>query len=140
MVKVVSRLTVLFQNPFWVGIYERECYGQYEICKVTFGAEPKDYEVYDFMLRNYSGMRFSLSMKAAEAAERRLNPKRLQRLIQKQVQEGSGVGTKAQEALKLQQEQQKLERKCFSRGEREAENNRRYLLRREKQKEKHRGR
>lgn len=140
MVKVVSRLTVLFQDPFWVGVYERECCGKYEVCKVTFGAEPKDYEVYDFMLRNYSGMCFSLSMKAAAAAERRLNPKRLQRLIQKQVQAGSGVGTKAQEALKLQQEQQKLERKCFSRGEREAENSRRYLLRREKQKEKHRGR
>ncbi len=140
MIKIVSRLTVLFQDPFWVGIYERQCCGRYEVCKVTFGAEPKDFEVYDFLLRNYSWMRFSPAIMTAEAAERRMNPKRLQRLIQKQVQAGSGVATKAQEALKLQQEQQKLERKSFSREEREAENSRLYLLRREKQKEKHRGR
>ena len=40
------RLTVLFEDPFWIGIYERTCDGQYEVCKITFGTEPKDYEVF----------------------------------------------------------------------------------------------
>lgn len=44
----VSKLTVLFEDPFWIGLYEREYNGRYEVCKITFGAEPKDYEVYDF--------------------------------------------------------------------------------------------
>ena len=48
----VSKLTILFEDPFWIGIFEREDNGHYEICKITFGAEPKDYEVYDFILKN----------------------------------------------------------------------------------------
>lgn len=30
---VRSKLTVFFQEPFWVGIYEREDAGRYEVCK-----------------------------------------------------------------------------------------------------------
>ena len=28
-----GKLTVFFEEPFWVGIYERECDGKYEVCK-----------------------------------------------------------------------------------------------------------
>jgi hypothetical protein len=41
----VSKLTILFEAPFWIGLYEREDNGQYEVCKIIFGAEPKDYGV-----------------------------------------------------------------------------------------------
>ena len=41
-----TSLTVTFEAPFWIGLYERESDGAYEVCKITFGAEPKDYEVY----------------------------------------------------------------------------------------------
>ena len=47
-------LTVLFEQPFWIGILERSGERRYEACKITFGAEPRDAEVYDFLLRNYS--------------------------------------------------------------------------------------
>ena len=40
------------EGPFWVGVYERFTDAGLEACKVTFGSEPKDYEVYAFMLRN----------------------------------------------------------------------------------------
>ena len=36
-----SSLTVFFEDPFWVGVYERTDGGRYEACKITFGAEPK---------------------------------------------------------------------------------------------------
>ena len=39
-----STLTVFFENPFWVGVYERIDGDRYEVCKITFGAEPKDYD------------------------------------------------------------------------------------------------
>ena len=29
------------------------------MCKITFGAEPKDYEIYDFVLKNYYRLKFS---------------------------------------------------------------------------------
>lgn len=134
----ISKLTVYFKDPFWVGVYERTHGGQYEACKVTFGAEPKDYEVWDFFLQNWRRLKFSPSIPAAEQEERRVNPKRMQRQIQKQLQT-PGAGTRAQQALKLQQEQGKLARKTRSREMREAEAERRFALRQEKRREKHRG-
>ena len=45
MDKVNGKLTVFFEEPFWVGIFERIEDGKLSVAKVTFGAEPKDYEV-----------------------------------------------------------------------------------------------
>lgn len=45
-----SSLTILFEAPFWIGLYERTDNGKYEVCKITFGSEPKDYEVYELSL------------------------------------------------------------------------------------------
>lgn len=39
-----SSLTILFESPFWIGLYEHIDNNKYEVCKITFGAEPKDYE------------------------------------------------------------------------------------------------
>ena len=59
--------------------------------------------------------------------------------MRKQVQ-NTGIGTKSQQALKLQQEQLKTERKTVSREQREAEKKRQFELKQQKRKEKHRGR
>ena len=134
-----SKLTILFENPFWVGLYERIDGDQYEVCKVTFGAEPKDYEIYDFLLANWRKLTFSPPVKADKIQERRINPKRMQREINSQL-ENKGIGTKAQQALKLQHEQNKIERKIQSREQKEAEKERQFALRQEKKKAKHRGR
>ena len=131
-------LTVLFEDPFWIGVYEREWDGRYEVCKITFGAEPKDYEVYDFLLKNWKHLPFSPPVKAAPMAEHAVNPKRLQREIRRATRPAS-VGTKAQQALKLQQEQRKAERTERGREHRDAEKDRQYALRQEKRRQKHRG-
>lgn len=47
----VSKLTVFFEEPFWIGVYERQFKGKLEVCKIIFGAEPKDYDVYEFLLK-----------------------------------------------------------------------------------------
>ena len=114
-----------------MGVFERVSDGKLSVCKVTFGAEPKDYEVYEFVLKNYYQLRFSLAV-ATDIKEARHNPKRVQREVRKQVQ-NNGIGTKSQQALKLQQEQLKTERKIVSREQRQFE------LKQQKRKEKHRG-
>ena len=134
-----STLTVFFENPFWVGVYERIEGNRYEVCKITFGVEPKDYEVWDFLLKSWSKLKFGPPPKAERFEERKINPKRMQREIHNKLQE-PGIGTKAQQALKLQHEQNKLERKSISREQREAEKERQYELRQQKKREKHRGR
>ena len=134
-----SSLTILFEAPFWIGLYERTDGGKYEVCKITFGSEPKDYEVYEFLLKNWHKLKFSPPIQAEVSIERKLNPKRMQREIHSKLQE-PGIGTKAQQALKLQHEQNKLERKTISREQREAEKERQYELRQQKKRDKHRGR
>lgn len=134
MDKVVGRLTVFFEQPFWVGVFECISEGKLSVCKVTFGAEPKDYEVYDFVLKNYYELRFSPAV-ATDVKETGRNPKRIRREVRKQVQ-NTGIGTKSQQALKLQQEQSKTEHKT----KREAEKQRQFELKQQKRKKKHRGR
>lgn len=134
-----AKLTVLFDPPFWIGLFEREREGRYEACRVVFGAEPRDFEIYAYVLDHYDHLVFSPALASGPETDREVNPKRAQREARRQTQP-SGIGTKAQQALQLQREQNKEERRVLSRDAREAEQDRRLQLRREKRKQKHRGR
>lgn len=130
-------LKVFFEDPFWVGVFERIIDGKLSACKVTFGAEPKDGEVWEFVLQHYHELSFSPAVEA-EIRQTPDNPKRRQRNAGKLI-EGSGISTKSQEALRLQMEALKTERCRISREEREAEAQRRFELKQEKRREKQKG-
>ena len=51
MDKVSIKVTVFFEMPFWVGVFEQISQEKLSVCKVTFKTEPKDYEVYHFILK-----------------------------------------------------------------------------------------
>ena len=138
MDKVVGKLTVYFEDPFWVGIFERIDGDKLSVAKVTFGAEPKDYEIQEFVSKNYYNLKFSPSAPVTVKRDV-VNPKRRLRETRKQSQI-SGIGTKSQQALQLQREENKLERKVISREIKEAEKRRQFELKQQKRKEKHRGR
>ncbi|KEI98104.1 YjdF family protein [Clostridium botulinum] len=112
------KLTVLFDEPFWIGIFEKQDQDKIQICRVVFGQEPKDYEVYDFILKNYYNLKFSNPIAIDKNPKKEINPKRMQRKIKKTLQE-NGIGTKAQQALKLDYENKKTERKIRSKEDRE---------------------
>ena len=137
MNKTIEKLTVFFENPFWVGIFERISDGKLFVCKVTFGAEPKDYEVLEFVLKNYNNLNFSDAIDT-EMKNTSDNPKRRQREAKRHVS-GIGVGTKSQQALKLQHEKFKAIRKQKSKHQRESEKQRKFDLKQQKRKEKHKG-
>ena len=137
MDKVKGKLTVFFEDPFWVGIFERIEDGKLSAAKVTFGAEPKDYEVQEYIQKYYFRLQFSPAV-ATVVKEVKRNPKRMQRDAKRQMQE-TGIGTKSQQALKLQQEQNKQERKLRSRKKKEADDLRMFALKQQKKKEKHKG-
>ena len=137
MDKVSGKLTVYFEEPFWVGVFERIESGKLSVAKVTFGAEPKDYEVHEYIQKYYYSLKFSPAVDAVVKDIRR-NPKRMKREAKKQMQE-TGIGTKSQQALKLQQEQNKQERKVRSRKKREADELRMFELKQQKKREKHKG-
>ena len=110
MKPAVSTLTISFEAPFWVGLYEQEEEGLYQVCKIPFGAEPKDYEVYAFLQQHWKDLTFSPPLPAGTVPRTRINPKRLQREIRKQLQ-APAIGTKAQQALQLQHAQRVQTRK-----------------------------
>ena len=133
-----ARLTVYFEDPFWVGLFERGGGGTWEACKVTFGPEPKDCEVYAFLLENHRRLQFSPALKGQTSAAEAANPKRRQRQIRREL-ERPGCGTRAQQALAAQREQGRAVKQRSAREDREAERERQFALRREKRREKHRG-
>ena len=137
MDKASGKLTVYFEEPFWVGIFERIEDGKLSVAKVTFGAEPKDYEVQEYIQKYYFSLKFSPVVDTVVKDIKR-NPKRMQREAKKQMQE-TGIGTKSQQTLKLQQEQNKQERKVRSREKKEADELRMFELKQQKKREKHRG-
>ena len=137
MDKVSGKLTVFFEDPFWVGVFERIEDGRLSVSKVTFGAEPKDYEVQEYIQKYYSRLKFSPAVDTVVKDVKR-SPKRLQREAKKQMLE-TGIGTKSQQALKLQQEQNKQERKVRSREKKEADELRMFELKQQKKREKHKG-
>ena len=132
-----ASLKVFFENPFWVGVFERIEDGKLSICKVTFGAEPKDYEVLEYVLQHYYELVFSQAIET-EIRQAADNPKRRSRKARKQL-ENMGIGTKSQQALQRQREEMKKERRQISREEREAEAQRRFEMKQAKKKEKKRG-
>lgn len=94
MDKASGKLKVFFEDPFWIGVFERVEEGRLSVCKVTFGAEPKNGEILAWILKNYYQLQFSPAV-ADAVKERGCNPKRMQREVKKQL-EHVDVGTKSQ--------------------------------------------
>ena len=137
MDKASGKLTVYFEEPFWIGVFERIEDGKLSVAKATFGAEPKDYEVQEYIQKYYFSLKFSPAVDTVVKDIKR-NPKRMQREAKKQMQE-TVIGTKSQQALKLQQEQNKQERKKRSHSRKETEKKRMFELKQQKKRENHKG-
>lgn len=113
------KLTVYFEDPFWVGVFERMADRELETARIVFGAEPKDVEVLHFIMEHFNTLQFSPPLEVEPETRKKINPKRLQRQIRDEVA-GSGVGTKAQQAIGQAYEAKKSEnRKTKGVGRRE---------------------
>ncbi len=82
-------------------------------------------------------MQFSPAVEANEK-ETNKNPKRRLREAKKQLQ-NKGIGTQSQQALKLQQEQNKKVSKIQSHKQKRIDNERKFELKQQKRKRKHKG-
>ncbi|MCJ7856690.1 YjdF family protein [Lachnospiraceae bacterium NSJ-143] len=138
MDKTMFAMTVFFDGQFWSGVYERQDGNIYSVSKFVFGPEPKDYEIYSFLLENWKRLRFSPYAQADIAVQKYINPKRMQRSVKKELQ-NTGIGTKAQQALKAQQENAKAERKKYNRRLKELDRDYIFTQKQEKRKKKHKG-
>jgi hypothetical protein len=134
-------LTIFFEDPFWVGVVERQADGALMAARHLFGTEPAPAEVLEFVLGQMSRLieRSSVAI-AIDAPERRaVNPKRAAREASRALAQ-RGSSTQAQEAIRIQLEQSKQLHKQRNKAEREAEANYKRQLKVEKAKARHRGR
>lgn len=134
---IKCKLTVYFEDPFWVGVFEQICNNKLSVAKVTFGKEPKDYEIHEYVMKKYNSLQFSPAVEANEKKTNK-NPKRRLREAKKQLQ-NKGIGTQSQHALKLQQEQNKKVRKVQSHKQKRIDDERKFELKQQKKKRKHKG-
>lgn len=133
-----GQLTVYFEDPFWVGVFERQEGDKLSVCRVVFGPEPKDYEVYAFIESMYYRLPFSRGLEAEVIKKKRVNPKRLQRQIKKAT-ETRGIRTKAQEAIQQERDTRKSESKKHAKAVREEQKRLRFQEKQEKKKQKKKG-
>lgn len=133
-----AKLTVFFEDPYWIGVFEREDISGYQVSRVVFGSEPTDAELYEFIKSEYRNLKFGKPIAGQVKIERKKNFKRMQREVRKQVME-QGVGTKAQQAMKQALAETKQERRQDSRKRNREEERLQFELRQQKKKEKHKG-
>lgn len=134
MEKVQIKLTILFDDAFWIGFFERITQDKLEVAKVTFGAEPKEIEILEYILYKYKYLKFSES-KQIKTKQTATNPKRMKRLVEKQT-----IGKKSWDALKEQQEKNKITKKTYNKEQREEQKQIKFELKQKKKQEKHKGR
>lgn len=131
------KISVFFEDPFYVGVFERTDNKKIYVAKVTFGKEPKDRELNSYLNENYYKLKWQISDE--EYIEKEIkNPKRKQREAKKELVKRS-IGTKSQNAIKKQYEEGKLVNKKKAKERKDVKEKIKYELRQNKKKEKHKG-
>lgn len=136
-----NHLTVFFEDPFWVGVVERQEDDTLHAARHIFGSEPSPPQVLEFVLYQLGSLlaKPAVAVSAEQPAPRPANPKRAAREAARALAQ-RGSSAQAYEALRLQLEQNKQLRKQHTRAQREAEANYKRRLKLQKAKARHRGR
>lgn len=137
----IVKATLFYEKRFWVGLFERTDKEGYAVARHIFGGEPADQEVYEFILNNYQNLKFG-ELKDIQIQIQRMNPKRVQREIRKEMdklKETTQPSTLAQDYMREEIEKNKLIKKTTTRAENQARKEEQFALKQEKKKEKHRG-
>lgn len=135
------KATIFFEKHYWLGTFERTDKEGYAVARHIFGAEPSDPEVYAFVLNHYHELKFG-EAKEINVQIRRMNPKRLQREVRREMKRMEGLvkpSTMAQDYMREEIEKKKKEKKSYSSTEKQARKDEQFLLKQGKRKEKHRG-
>ncbi|HFK1762049.1 5-formyltetrahydrofolate cyclo-ligase [Bacillus wiedmannii] len=132
-------LTVYHDGQFFVGIITHKEKGKLYGARYIFGMEPSDEEVLIFVNGPMLAY-FQHVAKCGVEVKGKQRPKNIKRIIRQAAKEVNVKRfTKAQEAIGLSYELHKQEKKVRSKEMREAEKQRRRLIKVQKAKQKHRG-
>jgi hypothetical protein len=133
-----GKLTVIYESPYWVGIFERTNGDTYQATRFIFGAEPTDPQLLQFALTVFPGLQFSRPAEISAVQSREVNFKRRMRQVKKQMTNTAGP-TRAQMAIKQEYEDQARQRAQTSHEVQVEEADRKFQLKQAKRAKKHRG-
>ena len=132
------KLTVYFEDPFWTGIFEKTENNSLSVVKVVFGSEPKDGEIYQFILSDFQNLVFGAKVPLNKKISlKKPNPKRIHRKIRAELKKKT-ISTKAQTAVALDREARKSDHKTKKSLRKKEEKQEEYLKKRKKAKSKKR--
>ncbi|EHJ52505.1 YjdF family protein [Streptococcus macacae] len=139
------KLTVYFDGTFWFALVEHvNCKGQYKAFRYPFGKEPKDFDVWYFILKELPRLikkydSIETDSYAHELPQpKKMNPKRMQRALNKSKKQGA-ISTKAQVEMKKLHQALKKEKKTQNKEKRQALKRYQYQLKQEKRHQKKQG-
>jgi hypothetical protein len=133
-----GKLTVIYDPPYWVGIFEKIENDQFQAARFVFGAEPTDPQLLEFALKKFTSLQFSQPVPIGQVEHHPVNFKRKMREIRAQM-ETHPHSTHAQEVLQQELENRAAARKKISKEDRIQAEDRKFKLRKDRKAEKHRG-
>lgn len=134
--------TILFEDPFWVALLEKEDEGRYSVARVVIGAsEPTGAELIEFLDRlDPDKLNFTCQINTVLPAHRNRGfKKQLHRNRQQQEFSCRHTYTKAHAMLKQQHKELKTARHEKGRTVKDEFKQLKFDIRQKKKKEKHRG-
>jgi hypothetical protein len=137
-----SEITIVFEDPFWVAIFEQYRNGYYSVAREVIGtSEPQGSELVLFFRKlDYENLKFTQPVKEETIDNKKINFKRQMRNIR--LAQHSGLKhtyTKAHAIIKANQSALKEEKRKQSRWEREEEKREKFRMNQQKKKEKQKG-
>ena len=138
-----SETTIVFEDPFWVAIFEQYRNGYYSVAREVIGtSEPQGSELVLFFRKlDYENLKFTLPVKGETINNKKLRFKRQMKQIRTAQFSGQKYTfTKAHALIKVNQTALKEEKKKESRVIREEEKREKFTLKQQKKKEKQKGR
>ncbi len=132
-------LIIFFEDPWWVGLFTVKDDNSTRYCRVVFGKEPLDSEVYGYVQKRFNFLEFTDSVPANAEKPPVANPKRRQRQISREIHQK--ISTKASyETIKqtITQNKKKLKRE-EKRKRASVESTLKFQIRRNKHRDKHKG-
>jgi hypothetical protein len=142
-VKSEHNITILFDPPFWVALFEKIENDKYSVAKAIIGAsEPTEVEIANFLNNlDLDELQYTMPIATAKAHKEKISFKKRQKLTREATSESKvkHVYSKSQALLKEQFEANKIEQKTLSKLQKEEIEQRKFDLKQIKKKEKHKG-
>lgn len=137
MVFISGSLTIVFEAPYYQGVFTCQTDTSYQVAKVNFGSStPKATAVYQYILRHFSELEFYTVESEGACQHYQINPKRQQRMAKQAMT--AGIGTKSQQLLKQQYQAIKQEKRRNLREKKQQSKKQKFRQRQVKKRIKHR--